>query len=147
MDKWGNFVFNEPYIGNEIKQINNVVLPKQYLEFMKKHNGGQGDICLLYTSERMGLCPCFLFYLECIVNGNFSITVERFQCNTSLHRGGLCSGPYEQFPPSFLAVILKVSSVMVIINIIKTARYTGSILKLIKLPRSPNSGGIKVEPT
>ena len=36
MDKWGNFVFNEPYIGNEIKQINNVVLPKQYLEFMKK---------------------------------------------------------------------------------------------------------------
>ena len=24
----------------------------------------------------MGLCPCFLFYLECIVNGNFSITVE-----------------------------------------------------------------------
>ena len=44
MDKWGNFVFNEPYIGNEIKQINNVVLPKQYLEFMKKHNGGQGDI-------------------------------------------------------------------------------------------------------
>ena len=97
--------------------------------------------------ERMGLCPCFLFYLECIVNGNFSITVERFQCNTSLHRGGLCSGPYERFPPSFLAVILKVSSVMVIINIIKTARYTGSILKLIKLPRSPNSGGIKVEPT
>lgn len=54
--------------------------------------------------------------------------------------------PYERFPPSFLAVILKVSSVMVIINIIKTARYTGSILKLIKLPRSPNSGGIKVEP-
>ena len=44
MDKCGNFVFNEPYIGNEIKQINNVVLPKQYLEFMKKHNGGQGDI-------------------------------------------------------------------------------------------------------
>ena len=44
MDKWGSFVFNEPYIGNEIKQINNVVLPKQYLEFMKKHNGGQGDI-------------------------------------------------------------------------------------------------------
>ena len=44
MDKWGNFVFDEPYIGNEIKQINNVVLPKQYLEFMKMHNGGQGDI-------------------------------------------------------------------------------------------------------
>lgn len=44
MDKCGNFVFNEPYIGNEIKQINNVVLPKQYLEFMKMHNGGQGDI-------------------------------------------------------------------------------------------------------
>lgn len=34
MDKW-KLCFNEPYIGNEIKQINNVVLPKQYLEFMK----------------------------------------------------------------------------------------------------------------
>ncbi|WP_455616675.1 SMI1/KNR4 family protein [Eisenbergiella sp.] len=44
MNNWGNFIFNEPYIGNEIKQIHNVVLPKQYLEFMKTHNGGKGDI-------------------------------------------------------------------------------------------------------
>ena len=61
MDKWGNFVFNEPYIGNEIKQINNVVLPKQYLEFMKKHNGGQGDIgetwLELFTLSSLTPCP------------------------------------------------------------------------------------------
>lgn len=44
MDNWGNFVFNGSYVGNEIKQINNIVLPKQYLEFMKKYNGGKGDI-------------------------------------------------------------------------------------------------------
>lgn len=44
MNNWGNFIFNEPYNGNEIKQIHNVVLPKQYLEFMKTHNGGKGDI-------------------------------------------------------------------------------------------------------
>lgn len=43
LDHWGNFVFNEPYIGKELKQINNVVLQKQYLEFMEKHNGGKGD--------------------------------------------------------------------------------------------------------
>ena len=44
MDDWGDFAFSEPYAGDEIKQINNVVLPKQYLEFMKKHNGGEGDL-------------------------------------------------------------------------------------------------------
>lgn len=44
MNNWGNFIFNEPYNGNEIKQIHNVVLPKKYLEFMKTHNGGKGDI-------------------------------------------------------------------------------------------------------
>lgn len=44
MNNWGEFVFNEPYIGNEIKQINNVLLPTQYMEFMKEHNGGEGDL-------------------------------------------------------------------------------------------------------
>lgn len=44
MDNWSDFVFNEPYVGDKIEQINNVVLPVQYLCFMKKHNGGKGDI-------------------------------------------------------------------------------------------------------
>lgn len=44
MNNWGEFIFNEPYIGVEIKQINKVALPKQYLKFIKKHNGGEGDI-------------------------------------------------------------------------------------------------------
>lgn len=42
MNNWGEFIFNEPYIGVEIKQINKVALPKQYLKFIKKHNGGEG---------------------------------------------------------------------------------------------------------
>ncbi|MBO5092817.1 MAG: SMI1/KNR4 family protein [Lachnospiraceae bacterium] len=44
MEKRDGFVFNQPYTGAEIRQINYVVLPEQYLEFMKKHNGGRGDI-------------------------------------------------------------------------------------------------------
>ena len=44
MNKWERFKFNEPYIGKTIDKINNVILPKEYLEFMKNHNGGEGDI-------------------------------------------------------------------------------------------------------
>lgn len=44
MEKWGEFEFNEPYTGDDIVRINEVELPKQYIEFMKKHNGGEGDI-------------------------------------------------------------------------------------------------------
>lgn len=50
-------------------------------------------------------------------------------------------------PRLLFAVILNVSSVMLIINITKTRRYTGNTLKPIRLPRTPNSGGIKVVPT
>lgn len=44
MNNWKEFVFNEPYVGGKIERINNVILPKQYVGFMKKHNGGKGDI-------------------------------------------------------------------------------------------------------
>lgn len=44
MEKWGEFEFNEPYTRDDIVRINEVELPKQYIEFMKKHNGGEGDI-------------------------------------------------------------------------------------------------------
>ena len=44
MGNWNGFEFNEPYNGTDIFKINEVVLPEQYVEFMKKHNGGEGDI-------------------------------------------------------------------------------------------------------
>ncbi len=41
---WNYFKFNEPYKGRIITQINTVKLPDDYIEFMKNHNGGEGDI-------------------------------------------------------------------------------------------------------
>lgn len=57
MGKWGEFMFNDPYSGDVIEKINEVVLPKDYVEFMKKHNGGEGDIgetwLILYSLEEL----------------------------------------------------------------------------------------------
>ena len=57
MEKWGMFEFNAPYIGKFIEKINDVVLPKDYIEFMKKHSGGEGDIgetwLILYPLEEL----------------------------------------------------------------------------------------------
>ena len=57
MEKWGMFEFNTPYVGEIIEKINDVVLPNDYIEFMKKHNGGQGDIgetwLILYRLEEL----------------------------------------------------------------------------------------------
>ncbi len=57
MEKWGEFEFNEPYNDADILKINEVVLPEQYIEFMKKHNGGEGDIgetwLVLYPLEEL----------------------------------------------------------------------------------------------
>ncbi len=44
MCDWSEFKFNEPYEGTEISSILGVPLPSQYIEFMKSHNGGEGDI-------------------------------------------------------------------------------------------------------
>lgn len=44
MANWGGFVFNEPYLGKTINRINDVILPVQYINFMNKHNGGEGNI-------------------------------------------------------------------------------------------------------
>lgn len=44
MCDWSGFRFNEPYDGEEISSVLGVPLPAQYIEFMKKHNGGEGDI-------------------------------------------------------------------------------------------------------
>lgn len=57
MGKWGEFVFNAPYGGAVIEKINEVVLPKDYVEFMKNHNGGEGDVgetwLILYPMEEL----------------------------------------------------------------------------------------------
>ena len=57
MKNWGEFEFNEPYTGNEINKVNNVDLPRQYVEFMREHNGGEGDIgetwLVLYPIEEL----------------------------------------------------------------------------------------------
>lgn len=41
---WSEFQFNEPYIGDDITEINDVKLPRSYIDFMRKHNGGEGSI-------------------------------------------------------------------------------------------------------
>lgn len=41
---WSDFEFNAPYEGEFQRIINGVELPKEYIEFMKLHNGGEGDV-------------------------------------------------------------------------------------------------------
>ncbi len=41
---WSDFDFNEPYNGEINKVIYGVKLPEEYVEFMKAHNGGEGDV-------------------------------------------------------------------------------------------------------
>ncbi|MBO7475157.1 MAG: SMI1/KNR4 family protein [Ruminococcus sp.] len=54
---WEKFRFNEPYIGDNVTEINGVKLPQSYIDFMLKHNGGEGDIgqtwLLLYRIEEL----------------------------------------------------------------------------------------------
>lgn len=69
MGNWGEFVFNEPYEGKEIERINDVILPLQYINFMKKHNGGEGDI---------GETWFVLFRLEDLQEINDDYCIEEF---------------------------------------------------------------------
>lgn len=41
---WSGFTFNPPYEGEEITEVCGVRLIPGYLSFMKRHNGGEGDI-------------------------------------------------------------------------------------------------------
>ncbi|MCH5347918.1 MAG: SMI1/KNR4 family protein [Oscillospiraceae bacterium] len=54
---WGEFEFNAPYTGEDIIEINGVKLPQNYIDFMKEHNGGEGDIgeswLVLYPMEEL----------------------------------------------------------------------------------------------
>ena len=51
MGNWGSFEFNNPYVGEPIESVNGIELPKQYLDFMREHNGGEGDIDELYGGK------------------------------------------------------------------------------------------------
>ena len=44
MSSWNEFEFNNPYEGKIINEINGVELPRQYIDFMLLHNGGEGDL-------------------------------------------------------------------------------------------------------
>ena len=76
MEKLGMFEFNTPYVGEIIEKINDVVLPNDYIEFMKKHNGGQGDI---------GETWLILYRLEELqeINDDYEIDSQRFYFNLS----------------------------------------------------------------
>ena len=69
MENWGKFIFNEPYTGKEIEKINDVILPLQYINFMKKHNGGEGDI---------GETWLILFRIEDLQEINDDYCIEEF---------------------------------------------------------------------
>ncbi|MEE1113754.1 MAG: SMI1/KNR4 family protein [Eubacterium sp.] len=43
-EEWGEIEFNEPYEGELINEINGVKLPEEYINFMRDHNGGEGDL-------------------------------------------------------------------------------------------------------
>ena len=69
MENWGKFIFNEPYTGKEIEKINDVILPLQSINFMKKHNGGEGDI---------GETWLILFRIEDLQEINDDYCIEEF---------------------------------------------------------------------
>ena len=48
MGNWGSFEFNNPYVGEPIESVNGIELPKQYLDFMREHNGGEVDTLRLH---------------------------------------------------------------------------------------------------
>ena len=54
---WSKFDFNDPYEGEVLESINNTPIPAEYINFMKKHNGGEGDTgeswLMLYPFEEL----------------------------------------------------------------------------------------------
>ncbi|WP_405352416.1 SMI1/KNR4 family protein [Ruminococcus sp.] len=40
---WSEFEFNDPYQGTIPEIMCGLKLPTEYIEFMKRHNGGEGD--------------------------------------------------------------------------------------------------------
>lgn len=73
MDFFDGFEFGEPYNGTLIEDINDVLLPEDYLAFMREHNGGEGEVCGNYL---------VLFPLEELqaVNDNYDTASELEGC-------------------------------------------------------------------
>lgn len=69
MGNWGRFEFNVPYNGESIESVNGIELSKQYLEFMREHNGGEGDI---------GEAWLVLFPLEELEEINYDYEIEKY---------------------------------------------------------------------
>lgn len=72
---WDDFDFNPGYDGEEITEINGVRLPENYIEFMKLHNGGEGDIgedagwLVLYPMEELREVNNDEYIRECLPEG------------------------------------------------------------------------------
>ena len=69
MGNWGSFEFNNPYVGEPIESVNGIELPKQYLDFMREHNGGEGDI---------GEAWLVLFPLEELEEINYDYEIDKY---------------------------------------------------------------------
>ena len=63
MSSWNEFEFNNPYEGKIINEINGVELPRQYIDFMLLHNGGEGDLgeCTGKMKVDTEKVPAFIF--------------------------------------------------------------------------------------
>lgn len=57
MERWKDYPFSPPYEGEEITDVMGIPLPEDYLTFMKKHNGGEGEAAesyiVLYPLEEL----------------------------------------------------------------------------------------------
>lgn len=69
MGNWFEFEFNAPYEGEEIRSVNDVTLPAQYLNFMKEHNGG-GELYGIDSKENYFNVPVLIEeeYISCFGN-------------------------------------------------------------------------------
>lgn len=48
---WNNFDFNEPFSGEIISEVNGAKLPDNYIDFMKEHNGCEGDTMVVFLLQ------------------------------------------------------------------------------------------------
>lgn len=44
MDSFDGFEFGSAYKGEPVEEIGGVLLPEDYLAFMREHNGGEGEV-------------------------------------------------------------------------------------------------------
>lgn len=69
MNIWSNFNFNNSDNVKIVDRLNDVALPLEYLEFMKKHDGGEGEI---------GPCYVILYKMDELAEVNQDYCVEEY---------------------------------------------------------------------